>query len=49
MRVYQEMRLGAAWFTEVIWDMNNKLTLKMYVERIEDDEETGSETRPREI
>ena len=49
MRVYQEMRLGAAWFTEVIWDMNNKLTLKMYIERIEDDEKTGSETRLREI
>ena len=48
-RIYGEMRLHPMWFTEVIWDKDNKLTLKAYIERITDDEETGSETRPREI
>lgn len=41
-RIFREMRLSPAWFTEVIWDKDNKLSLKMYVERIEDDTETGS-------
>lgn len=48
-RIYSEMRLHPMWFTEVIWDKDNKLTLKAYIERITDDEETGSKTGPREI
>lgn len=48
-RIYSEMRLHPMWFTEVIWDKDNKLTLKAYIERITNDEETGSETGPKKI
>lgn len=46
-RLYNEIRLHPMWFTEVIWDKDNKLTLKAYIERIEDDEETGNEIGSR--
>lgn len=49
IRIFREMRLEGMWFTEVIWDMDNKLSLKMIIERVKDDEETGSKTGPREI
>lgn len=47
IRIFQEMRLEVMWFTEIIWDMDNKLSLKMLIERIADDEETGSEIGSR--